>query len=103
MLPLAAQSAVPVPGGAGDECGGARDNVRLLLVVRNGGPAQVEKAGDGCADCAIRVQLCGVGSDAVLPLHRIRVLRDRGLVLQCCFQCLSFGSFCGLSCQELRQ
>lgn len=103
MLPLAAHSPVSVPGGAGDQCGGARDNVRLLLVMRNGAPAQVEEAGHGSTDCAICVQLCGVGSDALLPLYRIRVLRDMGLVLQCCFQRLSFGSFRGLPCQELRQ
>lgn len=93
MLPLVVHLAVVAPRGARYQLRRAHADVRLLLAVRAGEAAAVEEGGDGLSDCAVRVQFCGVGFDAVLPFYGIGVLRDLGVVLQCGFQCFAFGAF----------
>lgn len=54
MLPLAVHLAVAIPGGARDQCLGARGNVRLLLAMRNWDSSMVEEVGDGFSDYSVR-------------------------------------------------
>ncbi|CAL5377827.1 unnamed protein product [Camellia sinensis] len=93
VLPVALHITVSPPSGARYQRLRSHANVRILLIVRAGEASVVEEIGDRLSDYTVRVQLCGVGFDVVLSFHRIRVLRDLGLVLQCGFQRFAFGSF----------